>query len=74
MQKINFDFYKFVDISFKTCIGHFVPLSTALDIMMTYLSEGVKIMLRFTYAIMKHHKAAIKQCKNPDELVEAFTK
>lgn len=60
MQKINFDFYKFVDVSFRSLLGHFVPLSIALDILIAFLTLGIKAIFRFTYSIMKTHKHFIK--------------
>ena len=64
MNKIGFDFTKFVDTSFKSLLGHFVPLPVALDILMMYLSEGVKIIFRYTYAVLKVHKAYVKKSAN----------
>ena len=64
MNKIGFDFSKFVDVSFKSQLGHFVSLPVALDILMMYLVEGVKIIFRYTYAILKVHKAYIKKSNN----------
>jgi len=69
-QKIGFDFNKFVDISFKSFVCHFVPLPVAIDILMCFLTEGVKIVYRYTYAILKYHKDFIKtSCLNPDDLM-----
>lgn len=65
MNKIGFDFNKFVDISFKSMIGHFVPLPIAIDILMMFLVEGVKILFRYTYAVLKAHKGFVKKVANP---------
>jgi hypothetical protein len=64
MNKIGFDFSKFVDVSFKSLLGHFVSLPVALDILMMYLIEGVKIIFRYSYAILKVHKAYVKKSTN----------
>lgn len=72
MNKIGFDFNKFVDASFKSLGSHFVPLPIALDILMVYLVEGVKVIFRYTYAIMKFHKNFIKKCTSPQELIDAL--
>lgn len=64
MNKIGFDFTNFVDASFKSLGGRFVPLPVALDILMMYLIEGVKIIFRYTYAILKTHKAYVKKSTN----------
>jgi hypothetical protein len=64
MNKIGFDFNKFVDVSFKSMLTYFVSLPVALDILCMYLVEGVKILFRYTYAIMKCNKAFIKKFTN----------
>ena len=69
-EKIGFDFNKLVDIAFKTFLCHFLPLPVALEVLMCFLTEGVKIIYRYTYAILKYHKNFIKtSCNNPDELI-----
>jgi len=70
MNKIGFDFNKFVDVSFKSLCSHFVPLPVALDILMSFLIEGVKVIFRYTYAVMKCHKLFIKKSANPEQLLE----
>ena len=69
MNKIGFDFNKFVDASFRSICTYFVPLPVALDILMAFLVEGVKVIFRYTYAVMKCHKPFIKKCCNPEELL-----
>jgi hypothetical protein len=59
-------------LSFKSLGGRFVPLPIALDILMMYLVEGVKILFRFTYAILKVNKSFIKKCSNAKELVDGL--
>lgn len=56
MNEINFDFNKYIDASFKSLTSHFVSLPIAIDVLMMYLVEGVRIIFRFTYAILKVHK------------------
>lgn len=70
MNKIGFDFNKFVDTSFKTLIAYFVPLPMALDILMAFLVEGVKVIFRYTYAVMKCHKHFIKKCTSSEDFLE----
>lgn len=72
MNKIGFDFNRYVDICFKSTITYFVSLPIGLDILMMYLVEGVKILFRYTYAVMKVHKAFIKGCKDPATLLEGL--
>lgn len=56
MNRIGFDFSKFVDTSFKSVLTHFVSLPIAIEILMMYMIEGVKILFRYTYAVMKCNK------------------
>lgn len=70
MNKIGFDFNKYVDICFKSLLTHFVSLPVALDILMMYMIEGVKILFRYTYAVMKCNKAFIKKVSSPQELLD----
>jgi hypothetical protein len=72
MNKIGFDLNKLVDLSFRTLSSYYVPLAVALDILMAYLVEGVKILFRYTYGVMKCHKKFIKQCTNASELLDAL--
>ena len=37
---------------------------------MSFMAEGVKIIFRYTYAVMKYYKHFIKSIKDPKELVE----
>jgi hypothetical protein len=64
MNKIGFDFNKFVDVSFKSMVGHFVSLPIAIDVLMMYLAEGVKILFRYTYAVLKCNKTFVKKITN----------
>lgn len=70
MSKIGFDFTKFVDFSFKSLLTYFLSLPIALDVLMMFLNEGVKILFRFTYAVMKCHKHFIKKCTSAQELMD----
>lgn len=54
MKKINFEFNDYVDAAFKTMCSRFVPLPVAIEIMMMFLNEGVKIIFRYTYSILKN--------------------
>ncbi len=70
LHSIDFDFSKYVDKSFKTFMTAFVPINVALDIMMVFLVEGVKVMFRYTYAIIKMQKEFIKDLQNPESFLE----
>jgi hypothetical protein len=69
MNKIGFDFNKYVDVCFKSILTHFVSLPIALDILMMFMIEGVKILFRYTYAVMKCNKGFIKKVNSPGELL-----
>jgi hypothetical protein len=70
MNKIGFDFSKYVDTCFKSTLTYFLSLPIAVEILMMFMIEGVKILFRYTYAVMKCHKTFIKKCNNPAELLE----
>jgi hypothetical protein len=70
MQQINFDFFKLVDLSFRTLLGHFVSLPIALDVLMSFLVQGIKMVFRYTYAIVKLNKAFIKSIGDSKSLIE----
>jgi hypothetical protein len=65
LNKIGFDFSRYVDVAFKSLLTSFVSLPIAIDILCMYLVEGVKILFRFTYAVMKVNKGFIKKCSDP---------
>ncbi len=65
MSKIGFDLNKIIDKSFKSMGSFFLPLPIVIDIFMKYMIEGVKIMFRYTYSIMKCHKNFLKKCSDP---------
>jgi len=54
MKKIKFEFSEYVDVAFKTMCSRFVSLPVAIEIMMMFLNEGVKIIFRYTYSILKN--------------------
>ena len=62
LNKIGFDFSRYVDVAFKSLLTSFVSLPIAIDILCMYLVEGVKILFRYTYAVMKVNKSFIKKC------------
>jgi hypothetical protein len=64
LNKINFDFNKLVDVSFRTLLTAFLPLPVAIDILFMFLVEGNKIIFRFTYALLKCQKKYIKGATN----------
>lgn len=69
-KKISFDFSRYVDVSFKTMNFYFLPINVAFDVMMCFLAEGVKIIYRYTYAILKLNKDFIKSIDNEENLLK----
>ena len=55
---------------FRSLIGNFVSLPLAFEIMTAFLAGGIKIIFRYTYAIMKYHKNFIKTLQSPSDFVE----
>lgn len=53
LNEIGFDFSTYVDKAMKSIMAYFVPINVGVDIMMMFLVEGVKIIFRYTYAILK---------------------
>lgn len=74
LQTINFDFYKLIDVCFRSLLGKFVPITIALDVMMAFLTQGMKGLFRYTYAIMKYHKDFIKLIGSGDEFLNILAK
>lgn len=69
-KKIGFDFSRYIDISFKSMTFYFLPLSVAMDMIMCFLAEGVKIVYRYTYGILKMNKEFIKSIDNEETLLK----
>lgn len=61
-----------MDASLRTMLSKFVPLPIAIDIFMMYLVEGVKILFRYTYGVLKINKNYIKKCNDPNELLKGL--
>jgi hypothetical protein len=71
MSEIGFQLRDYSAAAFDTLGARFMPLYIALDVMMMYLVEGVKIIFRYAYAILKTHKDFIKKnCTDPEHLLE----
>jgi hypothetical protein len=66
MKRVKFEFSEYVDASFQTLCSRFVSLPVAIDIMMNFLSEGVKIIFRYSYAILKQQKQFVKSIQDPN--------
>jgi hypothetical protein len=67
---IGFDFSLYVDACFKTFGTHFLALPITIELLMMFLTEGAKILFRFTYAILKVNKNFIKNLTDPAFLLE----
>jgi hypothetical protein len=53
MSKIGFEFQEYSAATFDTLVARFLPLYIATDVLMMYLVEGVKIIFRYAYAVLK---------------------
>ena len=71
MSQIGFELRNYSSAAFDTIGARFMPLFIAIDVMLMYLIEGVKIIFRYAYAILKTHKDFIKKsCTDPEHLLE----
>lgn len=71
MSQIRFELRNYSSAAFDTIGARFMPLYIAIDVMLMYLVEGVKIIFRYAYAILKTHKDFIKKnCTDPEHLLE----
>ena len=68
-RNINFDFSRYVDLAFKTMTFYFLPLTAAIDLTLMFITEGVKIIYRYTYGILKYQKDFIKAEENEEKLI-----
>jgi hypothetical protein len=50
----------------------FLSLPNMIEFTFLFLSEGVKMLYRYTYAIVKCHKDFFKSINNPKQLLDAF--
>lgn len=53
MSNIGFEFRNYTVAAFDTICSRFLPLYLATDIIIMYLVEGVKIIFRYSYAMLK---------------------
>jgi hypothetical protein len=60
MKNIGFDMMEYARAAFNSLTGDFLPLHILTDFLLMYLVEGIKIVFRYAYAILKCHKNFIK--------------
>lgn len=60
MKAIGFEIILYAEKSFDTLLGEFLPLYAVTDFLLMYLVEGVKVIFRYSYAVLKIHKNFIK--------------
>lgn len=60
MKAIGFDIKDYAESAFESLTAAFLPLHVITDVLLMYLVEGVKIIFRYTYAILKCEKNFIK--------------
>ncbi len=60
MSSIGFEFRNYSAQSFDSLCARFLPLYIETDVLLMYLVEGVKILFRYSYAVLKQQKDFIK--------------
>ena len=53
MSQIGFELRDYSASAFDTLVAKFLPLYIASDVILMYLVEGVKIIFRYAYAVLK---------------------
>lgn len=51
-------------MSFKSMNFFFLPLQIAFDVVTSFLAEGVKIIYRYSYGLLKYLKDFVKTIEN----------
>lgn len=70
---IGFDYTQYVDSCFRHFLTDFLPFGTLLDVLLIFISEGIKSLFRFTYAICKVNKDFIKTITEPSEFIQRLS-
>jgi hypothetical protein len=74
MSQIGFELRNYSSAAFDTIGARFLPLYVAIDVLLMYLVEGVKMIFRYAFAIMKTKKDFIKKtCTDPKHLLEQLS-
>ena len=68
-KKIKYDMTELVDASLKSFLTDFLSLEHMLDFTMIFLCEGVKALLRYTYAILKSNKKFVLEQTEPRSIL-----
>ena len=70
MRNIGFDMRRYARMAFDSLTAQFLPLHIATDYLLMYLVEGMKIVFRYAYAVLKCHKTFIKSgCCDAESLL-----
>ena len=73
LNKTKVDINKLVDEFYTSFYHTFLPFPIVVDIFMRFLCEGTKVLLRYTYALLKVHKPFIHKLNcAPDLFIEEF--
>lgn len=71
MKNIGFDLTLYSVQAFDSLMTEFLPLHIATDFLIMFLVEGIKIVFRYAYAVLKTHKSFIKtHCLNAISLLD----
>jgi len=68
-SEIGFDFTQYVDSCFRNMMTDYLPMSSMLDYLMIFLTNGIKSIYRMTYAITKLHKEFIKKIPKGEDFI-----
>lgn len=71
MKSIGFDLKDYAQVAFDSVTGEYLPLYIVTDFLLMYLVEGIKIVFRYAYGILKVHKQFIKTvCQDKQSLLD----
>lgn len=71
MKNVGFELKDYARAAFDSLTAQFLPLHIITDFLLMYLVEGMKIVFRYAYAILKCHKTFIKTyCNDAESLIE----
>jgi len=74
MKGVGFELRDYARVAFDSLTGEFLPLYIASEFLMMYLVEGVKIVFRYAYAVLKVHKQFIKTvCMDKESLIDLLS-
>lgn len=71
MRGIGFELKDYARVAFDSLGGEFLPLFVETEFLLMYLVEGIKIVFRYAYSVLKIHKQFIKTvCMDKQSLID----